>query len=236
MAMPHAVITCFAEGLIGVVRARPAVSTDYFTADLARGRPNIGRAETWREFGSLRGLDFHEAGEGPQTGEHGNFAVIDFKSVETESDFSVCGFPRSFHRYDCAEYFRSFGTFPIVRQRHFLHDADGHNLSWLCTFRGQTLIESHRENGSGGNFGVLTFRGAFSRDASNLGGNRRNDLRRYREENRQEETKRRVPNAGRHHSKLPGLISQSKYLTRNQALQIVSSAGSSMTSGSNAFQ
>src|SRR5258708_19500367 len=76
-------INYFSAVFPGLVRDRPADSIDFVTADLARGRPNIGRAETWREFGSLRGPDFHEAGEGPQTGEHGNSAVIDFKSVET---------------------------------------------------------------------------------------------------------------------------------------------------------
>jgi len=76
-------INSFSDVFAGLVRDRPADSIDFVTADLARGRPNIGRAETWREFGSLRGPDFHEAGEGSQTGEHGNFAVIDFKSVET---------------------------------------------------------------------------------------------------------------------------------------------------------
>src|SRR5258707_15049588 len=51
-------------------------------------------------------------------------------------------------------------------------------LSWLRALRGQTLIQSHRENGSGGNFEILTLRGAFSRDASSLRGDGRTDLRR----------------------------------------------------------
>jgi len=60
----YSAINSFSDGFTVLVRDRPADSIDFITADLARGRPNKGRAETRREFGSLRGLDFHEAGEG----------------------------------------------------------------------------------------------------------------------------------------------------------------------------
>ncbi len=56
-----------------------------------------GRAVTRCEFGSLCCLDFHEAGQGPQTGDHRNLMVMNFKAVKAEGDCTVGAVCRALH-------------------------------------------------------------------------------------------------------------------------------------------
>lgn len=93
----HAPKDCSSDGLIPLVGDRPANAINFVTADLTGVGPNIGRAVTRCEFGSLCCLDFHEAGQGPQTGDHRNLMVMNFKAVKAEGDCTVGAVCRALH-------------------------------------------------------------------------------------------------------------------------------------------
>lgn len=143
-----AAIDGFADVVAEIVGDGTIDAIDFVAADLTGGDPIVRGAEARRSFGSLRELDFHEAGDGAQVGGDGNCAVMDFERIKAEGDAAV-GRGRCFlYGEDCAEDFGALGDFSVIGKRNALHEARGDGLSRFGGFGRESVIETNGKDGA----------------------------------------------------------------------------------------
>ena len=132
----------------GSVGDGAADTVNFIAADLASGDPWLGGAEAEGGFGSLRGLNFHKAGDGAEIGDDGDGVMMDLESIEAERDTSAgawCGFCDG---DDGARNRSAFGDFFMIGKRNILHDARGDDLAGRGGFRRESVIQADGENGA----------------------------------------------------------------------------------------